>query len=80
LTSAIQQRSTSTPAGPEEPAFALSKAVKQFGLTLAEICQRLQEGYGTEFTASGLSLECGYLLRECMSYALQASCQRPILN
>jgi len=43
------------PSSPEELAFALSKAVKQSGLSLAEICQRLREDYGVELTVSGLS-------------------------
>jgi hypothetical protein len=43
------------PSSPEELAFALSKAVKQSGLSLANICQRLREDYGVELTVSGLS-------------------------
>ena len=43
------------PSSPEELAYALSKAVKQSGLTLAEVCQRLREVYGVELTVSGLS-------------------------
>lgn len=43
------------PSSPEEPAFALSKALKQSGLSLADICQRLRDDYGVELTVSGLS-------------------------
>ena len=43
------------PSNPEELAFALSKAIKQSGLSLAEICQRLREDYSVELTVSGLS-------------------------
>ncbi len=43
------------PSSPEELAFALSKAVKQSGLSLAEICQRLREDYGVELTVSGIT-------------------------
>jgi len=43
------------PSSPEELAFALSKAVKQSGLSLADICQGLREDYGVELTVSGLS-------------------------
>ena len=43
------------PSSPEELAFALSKAVKQSGLTLAEICRRLNDDYGVELSVSGLS-------------------------
>ena len=35
--------------------FALKKAIKQSGLTLGEIVQRLQQDYGVEITVSALS-------------------------
>ena len=43
------------PSNPEELAFTLHTAVKQSGLTLAEIAQRLEEDYGETLSASALS-------------------------
>lgn len=40
---------------PEELAFAISKAVKQFGLTLAEIAERLKQCYRETISVSALS-------------------------
>ncbi len=38
-----------------ELTFALKKAVKRSGLSLAEIVERLKQDYGVEITPSGLS-------------------------
>ena len=38
-----------------ELTFALKKAIKQSGLSLAEIVARLKQDYGVEITPSGLS-------------------------
>ena len=35
--------------------FALKKAVKQSGLSLSELVERLKQDYGVEITPSGLS-------------------------
>jgi hypothetical protein len=43
------------PSSPEDLTFALKRAVKQSGLSLAQICQRLETDYGVELTVSGLS-------------------------
>lgn len=43
------------PSHSEELAFALSKAVKQSGLTLAEIADRLEQDYGEKLSVSALS-------------------------
>ena len=43
------------PSDPEELAFALSKAVKKSGLTLAEITERLEKSYGEKVSVSALS-------------------------
>ena len=43
------------PNDPEELAFTLKKAVKQSGLTLAQIAQRLEQDYDVKLTVSALS-------------------------
>ena len=43
------------PSNPVDLTFALKKAVKQSGLSLAEIVARLKQEYGVEITPSGLS-------------------------
>ena len=43
------------PTDPEEMAFSLHKAVKQSGLTLAQIAQRLEKEYDVKLTVSALS-------------------------
>ena len=43
------------PSSSEELAFALMRAVKQSGLSLAQICQQLEADYGVELIVSGLS-------------------------
>ena len=43
------------PTDPEEMAFTLKKAVKQSGLTLAQISERLDQEYGVKLTVSALS-------------------------
>ena len=43
------------PNSPEELVFALKRAVRQSGLGLAVICQRLEADYGVHLTVSGLS-------------------------
>ncbi len=43
------------PSNPEELAFTLHKAVKQSGLTLAQISERLEQEYGETLLASALS-------------------------
>ena len=43
------------PSDPEELKFALSKAVKQSGLTLEQISQRLEDEYGEKLSPSAIS-------------------------
>ena len=43
------------PSDSEEMAFALTKAVKKSGLTLAQIAERRKQEYGVKLTVSGLS-------------------------
>ena len=43
------------PNDPEELKFALSKAVKQSGLTLEQIAQRLEDEYGEKLSPSANS-------------------------
>ena len=43
------------PSDPKELAFALHKAVRQSGLSLTEIADRLKLEYGVELSVSGLS-------------------------
>ena len=43
------------PSDPEELAFTLHKAVKQSGLTLVQISERLELEYGVKLTVSALS-------------------------
>lgn len=43
------------PSDPEELAYAISKAVKKSGFSLAEISQQLADRYGVEISVSGLS-------------------------
>ncbi len=43
------------PNDPQELAFALHKAVRQSGLAMAEITERLKKEYGVQLTVSGLS-------------------------
>ena len=43
------------PNDPEELSFTLHKAVKQSGLTLAQIAKRLEQDYGVKLTISALS-------------------------
>ena len=43
------------PSNSNDLAFALKRAVKQSGLSLAQICQQLEADYGVELTVSGLS-------------------------
>jgi hypothetical protein len=46
---------TLDPSDPEEIAFALKKAVKQSGLSLTELFDRLDEEYGVKLSISALS-------------------------
>ena len=43
------------PSDPEELKFALNKAVKQSGLTLEQIAQRLEDEYGEKLSLSAIS-------------------------
>jgi len=43
------------PSDPKKIAFALHKAVRQSGLSLTEIADRLKLEYGVELSVSGLS-------------------------
>jgi len=43
------------PSDPQELTFALLKAVKRSGMTQAEICEQLRQGYGVDITVSALS-------------------------
>jgi len=43
------------PSDPEDLAFTLHRAVKQSGLTLAQIAQDLEQDYDVKLTVSGLS-------------------------
>ena len=43
------------PSDPLDLTFALKKAMKLSGLSLAEIVERLKQDYGVEITSSGLS-------------------------